>query len=537
MTNDQDTGEYSDGKADDSIHELEMPTDDFAKPGDLGNPVIVSPDDRRRNRKKRNAGPVIIEVVFKQAIDPEILNQAAALPTDAQHFKDAFLPDIINVVRQYKFERIERSFSELKNVERKDGEFKDDPTQYGRENFLRFYFPPNAAEEASRFSRDLNKLQQVAHAARVPKAVPASGPLDEPFIGMDDQVIIGLPTQWYIFRCKVKKAWEHATGNGVVIADIDFGYRVTHEELRDRIEFKYNSLDGSETVSGGDCDSHGTAVLGLAGAAVNGKGIAGIAYEAALWAIQGHFADTTLIPGDPWANAIDKVRTKDSGGRRKIIILEIETEDGGNYEQVRAVNKAIQEAIASGVVVCVAAGNGTRDAGIDDDGECFPETGSILVGATKFHPSKNRLANSSNFGDRIVVSAPGDVEEDVTCGNDSDDDYRDGFGGTSGAAAKVGGTVALMLEVNSTLSHKKIKDILSGLPASVISDSGKLGGRFLNVEKAVLRAESLITPPLSVETPSEFEGESSASRIILNFISSLRRRGLTLLRRVMRRAV
>ena len=66
----------------------------------------------------------------------------------------------------------------------------------------------------------------------------------------------------------------------------------------------------------------------------------------------------------------------------KVIILEVQTGAFGNYEQVLSVNAAIRTAIANGVVVCVAAGNGDRDAGLGDVGDPIQETGSILVGAT-----------------------------------------------------------------------------------------------------------------------------------------------------------
>ena len=81
------------------------------------------------------------------------------------------------------------------------------------------------------------------------------------------------------------------------------------------------------------------------------------------------------LGGNAWARGIDWVRTTDSGGRRKVVILEVQTGAFGNYEQVPSVNAAIRTAIAAGVVVCVAAGNGDRDAGIGDDGNADPGDG------------------------------------------------------------------------------------------------------------------------------------------------------------------
>jgi hypothetical protein len=121
-------------------------------------------------------------------------------------------------------------------------------------------------------------------------------------------------------------------------------------------------------------------VLGLAGAADIDLGMAGFAYGATLWPIQANSGPGTALSGNSWARAIDWVRTADSGGRRKVIILEVQTNPAlGNYEQVLSVNAAIMTAIANGIVVCMAAGN--RNAGLDDAGNPIQDTGSILVGA------------------------------------------------------------------------------------------------------------------------------------------------------------
>jgi subtilisin family serine protease len=137
-------------------------------------------------------------------------------------------------------------------------------------------------------------------------------------------------------------------------------------------------------------------------------GMAGFAFRATLWPIQANSGPGTALGGNAWARAIDWVRTANSGGRRKVIILEVQTGAFGNYEQVLSVNAAIRTAIANGVVVCVAAGNGDRDAGLDDVGDPIRETGSILVGATAYHATENRRAGFSNYGARVTVSAPGD---------------------------------------------------------------------------------------------------------------------------------
>jgi acylphosphatase len=391
-------------------------------------------------------------------------------------------------------------------------------------HFVTVHFPSNADVRA--IADELNQLPEVETAVPVPKAIPAgttvapppeltaepekaalqapgpeapspvaappTGPLTEPLMGNSDQTVVdpatGLEHEWYVFRCHANDAWSRSSGGGVVIADVDWGCRTSHQDLSANIERTYNAFDGSGDVTHGGSVFHGTGVLGLAGAAANGVGMAGFAYGARLWVIQADSGTGTSLGGNSWARGIDFVRTTNSGGRRKVAILEVQTGAFGNYEQVPSVNAAIQTAIGAGVVVCVAAGNGDRDSGVDDSGNPIPETGSILVGATAYDPTQNKRAWFSNFGSRIVVCAPGDSAHDLTCDNSSDSAYRNGFGGTSGATPKVAGSAALLLSLNPSLTHAQVRAILNSTGNSVITDPGKPVGTFLNAGAATREA-------------------------------------------------
>lgn len=346
--------------------------------------------------------------------------------------------------------------------------------------------------DAQRAAEDMARLPQVKRAVSVPKAAPASTPHNEPLVRTDvtvlDGSLAGIKSQWYIGRCGVDAAWERQlSGRGVVVAVIDWGFRTTHQDFGPRIERRFNSIDLSENVSAGE-RSHGTAVLGLAGAHDNGLGMAGVAYGASYWAIQGGNALNDVGPRS-WVDAINFVRDANGGDpRRKVIVLATQTARHGNYEMIPSVNQAIRDAIADNIVVCVAAGNGDRDAGLDETGQPFDPTGSILVGATRFHPSANRRAAFSNFGERVVVSAPGDMLNDVTCSSHADFGYRNRFGGTSGAVSKVAGVAALMLEANPNLTHEQVRAILATPVTPVLSEPGKPVGTFLNADAAVRAA-------------------------------------------------
>lgn len=330
---------------------------------------------------------------------------------------------------------------------------------------------------------------------------PCAGatPLDEPLVGNRDTLYIvdparNLENQWYIYRCNADSAWALACGEGVVVADIDWGYRTTHEDLASKFDMShaYNSYDGGTDVDHGTDIDHGTAVTGLAGAEDNNVGMIGFAYGCTLWPIQANRAGPgPALGGNSWANAIDWVRAQTTSAR-KVIILEVQTSTFGNYEMVASVNAAIITAIADGVVVCVAAGNGNRDAGLDDSFPTpnpIPFTGSIVVGATEYDPGTNPRAWFSNWGTRVDVAAPGDMDHDLTCDSSSDDSYRNGFGGTSGATPKVAGTVAMMLQCNPNLTPAEVRDIIrtTASPTVVTQPDRPVGG-FLDTYAAVREA-------------------------------------------------
>jgi hypothetical protein len=370
--------------------------------------------------------------------------------------------------------------------------------------FVHLHFPAHANVEA--IVRRLRELPEVVHAAEYRGfSAPSGGAVGlaapvfpaDPLLGTTDQPetdpATGHDYQWYIFRCKVDGAWTRASGSGVVIADVDWGFFLHHEDLTNRVERTYNAWDGTPNVSAGATD-HGTGVLGLAGAASNTMGIAGVAFGATLWAIQYNTGTAPQIPGNALASAIDWVAQQDSGNRPVVINVEAQSDPGlGNCEQDPVVAAAIRNAISKGCVVCVAAGNGGRDAGVADDGTEIPTTGSILVGATAFdplnpgdNPRATAAGKASNYGDRIVVSAPGDALHDITCRNLTPSDYTNRFGGTSGAAAKVAGAIALMLEANSSLTNDDVKTILT-TTGSQLNDA-PLMGVFLNADAAVTAA-------------------------------------------------
>ena len=438
--------------------------------------------------------PGVVEVEFKEGVVPTINLAVRGTSVELSSPTGTNLGEFNRIVQRHGLQKAEMSLvtppqeaAAVQAAAREQG-----IALPNLRNFVTLRFPEEA--DTPQIARELKTIDSVVRAVAVPRAIPPQTPLNEPLVGTNDQVTIdpvtGLENQWYIFRTRANQAWTMSSGAGVVVADVDWGYRTTHQDLAARLDLThaYNAVDGGTNVSfGGDID-HGTGVMGLAGGDDNNLGMAGIAWGATLWPIQANAGPGTPLGGNSWARGIDWVRTADSGGRRKVIILEVQTGAFGNYEQVPSVNAAIQTAIAAGVVVCVAAGNGDRDAGVDDSGNPIPATGSILVGATAYDAAQNVRAGFSNWGPRIVVSAPGDGSHDLTCAIASDSAYRNGFGGTSGATPKVAGAVALILSVNPALTHQQIRTILNTTGGPVVTVPTRPVGTFLNCEAAVRAA-------------------------------------------------
>ena len=365
----------------------------------------------------------------------------------------------------------------------------------GRQKFVTFKFSREA--DVLSIAEQLRESPDIDKAVAVPQIAPPSQALEEPLTGDSDQLMLDcspegcLTKQWYLFRCGVPEAWaKPASGNGVVIADIDWGFDLTHRDLS-HTELSRNVIRNSSNVADGNLLWHGNGVLGLAGAAANERGMAGVAFNATLWAIQAGTGaiNRPVVDHEFWVNAIEFVRETPASGR-KVIILELQTAGYSNPEMILSLRREIAAAINDGIVVCLPAGNGnpSGDAGLDDFGNLIEDTGAIVVGATRFDPERNIRAGS-NGGPRVTVYAPGDSDSDLTCGLRNE--YRDNFGGTSGATAKVAGVVALMLERNNSLTPLQVREILARSRKPVVDEDNNEVGVLVDANQAVTDAISM----------------------------------------------
>ena len=189
----------------------------------------------------------------------------------------------------------------------------------------------------------------------------------------------------------VTEAWKFSMGEGVIVAVIDDGAEVEHEDLNENILLAYNADDGgSEINPNAERGSHGNICAGFIVAPVNGKGIVGIAPKAKIILIrQEEESDEKIVKAFEYA--------KNNGA--KVISCSWGTEDVSEI-----LVSELKKMYDAGITVLFASGNDGKtldSSGLNDESEVEWVIG---VGASGEH---NDVTTYSNYGKHLVIIAPG----------------------------------------------------------------------------------------------------------------------------------
>lgn len=245
----------------------------------------------------------------------------------------------------------------------------------------------------------------------------------------------------------VSEAWNYATGRNVVIAIIDEGIDLEHQDLADNI---YEKSYDAQTDSYKSClyGDHGTHCAGIAAAVRNnGLGITGVAPDAKLMSVSfkldGDLSSSYASNAINWAwmNGADIISCSWTCKENSLVTdaIELAQRNGRN---------------GKGCIVVKSAGNGNIF-GLPLDTMSFPGNykGVIAVGNLL---NDGKIAKDSNRGKNLLVVAPG---TDILS-TKPDNQYKYDKG-TSMAAPHVSGVAALMLEQNPDLTYDEVKEIIA----------------------------------------------------------------------------
>ena len=327
---------------------------------------------------------------------------------------------------------------------------------------------------------------------------------------------------------------EGYTGKGVIVAVVDSGLEITHEDIKDNIvtngsfNFLDNSSDPTSATSEGD---HGTSIAGIIGASGwNNLGGRGVAPKVSLKGFN-------LLKSGTYGNAISSLGGASYSNDVDVFNLSYGYDATSSF----LINSAIKAQYIDGVsnlragkgaIYVASAGNGFKSFGEAicadansnnlscnntsmDPEHSLPYV--ILVGALNAGGSR---ASYSTAGSAIWVSAPGgetgyDINivgagytsyapaimttDQSSCdkgyvrsnlsayGNEFENkgnhslnsscNYTSTFYGSSASAPVVSGAIAILLEVNPNLSWRDVKHILA---VSAVQVDASIEGKIIN---------------------------------------------------------
>jgi subtilisin family serine protease len=261
------------------------------------------------------------------------------------------------------------------------------------------------------------------------------------------QTLLANNVQWGLDRVDVRTRAFDGTyafendGAGVEVYILDTGIRYSHQEFGGRArsfyDYVYNDADAN------DVQGHGTHVAGTVGGAT-----VGVAKGVTLWGVKvlgdnGSGSYSGIIAG---VDAVTAVKKADPS-RRVVGNMSL----GGGVSS--ALNTAVNNSVAAGVVWVVAAGNANADACNYSPASA---ASALTVGATT---SSDARSSFSNFGSCVDLFAPGSsIYSSTVTGNNT---YAS-WNGTSMASPHVAGAAALYLAANPTATAAAVNGWITG---------------------------------------------------------------------------
>ncbi len=237
-------------------------------------------------------------------------------------------------------------------------------------------------------------------------------------------------------------------GSGVTVYILDSGIRFDHQEFGSRARSGWDFVDSDADAS--DCHGHGTHVAGTVGGST-----VGVAKNVNLVGVRvlnctGSGTLSGVVAGIDWVSA--------NHASPAVANMSL----GGGYSA--ALNLAVANSIAAGIVYAVSAGNSNADASTASPASTPT---ALTVGAST---NTDVRASYSNYGSLVDIFAPG---SGITSSTMTGTNTYAAWSGTSMASPHVAGVAALYLSANPNATPAQVESALkSSGTANVLTGIG-----------------------------------------------------------------
>ena len=422
----------------------------------------------------------------------------------------AGVSEALALVEEHRWSRLCDVPEETLDEMQRRGEAETGEALYNMNNIYRLSVPRGT--DVWKLCEELESLPGVL------RAMPSPKPTAPPVYDYEYMQVYLDPASAYPTGIDAEYSWTVAggTGAGVTVADLEYSWNRNHADLP-KLAYPSCEINPNTLVDPFNDDHHGTAVVGELVSTRNGWGTSGVCYGANLRTCGTYYIVVVDPPDTTWdvAGAVIMAAAALSPG--DVILIEqqwdyndpnttwtdyIPIEWWGstwpNAQTANPVYTAIASAVANGISVVEAGGNGGNAVGTGYDTGTLTwqgDSGAIIVGAGGAYPGGNwpstdleRLGFSS-YGPRFDLQGQG--EDVATAGyghlynqGGYDSLFTHIFSGTSSASPIVAGAVVdLVAHWKATISSTPptpayIRSLLksTGTP-QVFGNAGNIGPR------------------------------------------------------------